>query len=60
MHLPGDTVTVRARYTYRVKARHLTTLARMTADSIRPVLALAIPTARLILTRRYIDPKDDR
>lgn len=53
-------MTVRARYTYRVKARHLTTLARMTADSIRPVLALAIPTARLILTRRYIDPKDDR
>lgn len=53
-------MTVRPRYTYRKKARHLATLARMTADSIRPVLEVAIPAARLILTRRYIDQETPR
>lgn len=53
-------MTVRPRYTCRAKARHLAVLARMTADSIRPVLEVAIPTARLILTRRYIDPQEPR
>lgn len=53
-------MTVRPRYTYRAKARHLAVLARMTAESIRPVIALAIPTARTILTRRYIDPQEPR
>lgn len=48
-------MTIRARYTYRAKARHLAALARMTHDSIRPTLELAAATARVILTRRYID-----
>lgn len=51
-------MTVRPRYTYRRKAQDLTSLARMVWDSVRPVLELAVPTARLILTRRYIDPQE--
>lgn len=51
-------MTVRPRYTYRAKACHLAHLTRMTWDSVRPVLEVAIPTARLILTRRYIDPQE--
>lgn len=48
-------MTVRTRYTLPMKARHLAALARMTADSLRPTLELAAGTARIILTRRYID-----
>lgn len=51
-------MTVRPRYTYRRKAQHLTALGRMAWDSVRPVLELALPTARLIITRRYIDPQE--
>lgn len=51
-------MTVRPRYTYRRKAEHLVTLGRMAWDSIRPVLEVAVPTALLIITRSYIDPKD--
>lgn len=49
-------MTVRPRYTPRRKAEHLVVLARLSWDSIRPVLEVAIPAARLIITRRYIDP----
>lgn len=51
-------MTVRTRYTSRMKARHLAALTRMTVDSLRPTLELVATTARIILTRRYIDPKD--
>lgn len=53
-------MTVRPRYTYRRKARDLATLARMTADSARPILEAAAAVAHIILTRRYLSPKDDR
>lgn len=53
-------MSLRPRYTYRRKAQHLAALARMSWDSIRPVLELAIPTARIILTRRYIDQETTR
>lgn len=53
-------MALRPRYTYRRKAVHLAVLARMTWDSIRPVLEVAIPTARIILTRRYNDQETTR
>lgn len=53
-------MTVRPRYTYRKKARDLATLARMSADSARPILEATVAVARVILTRRYLNPEDPR
>lgn len=51
-------MTVRTRYTPAMKARHLAQLARLAWQSALPVLEVAAGTARIILTRRYIDRQE--
>lgn len=51
-------MTARPRYTVRMKARDLATLARMSADSARPILETTLTVAHIILTRRYLDPQE--
>lgn len=51
-------MTVRSRYTYLMKARHLATLARMACQSALPIVQAAAGAARIILTRRYIDRQE--
>lgn len=53
-------MTVRSRYTYRMKARHLANLTRMSCQSALPIAQAATGAARIILTRRYIDRQENR
>lgn len=51
-------MAVRSRYSYRMKARHLVVLARMSGQSALPIVQAAAGAARIILTRRYIDRQE--
>lgn len=53
-------MTVRSRYTYGMKARHLATLTRMSCQSALPIVQAAAGAARIILTRHYIDRQENR